>query len=86
MVKESTSTGMYEFDAGQVERLLDNQLANNDVMYSAYHDNIFGDGTSIKEDRAAANKANGKTVNESWEYMWNDDMPPNPDVVTMQTQ
>lgn len=82
MVKESTSTGVYEFDAGQVERLLDNQLANNDVMYSAYHDNIFGDGTSIKEDRAAENKANGKTVNESWEYMWNDDMPPNPDVVT----
>ena len=71
----------HEFDAGQVERLLDKQLANNDVMYSAYHDNIFGDGTSIKEDRAAANKANGKTVNESWEYMWNDDMPPNPDVV-----
>lgn len=81
MVKESTSTGVHEFDAGQVERLLDAQLANNDVMYSAYHDNIFGDGKSIKEDRAAANKANGKMVNESWEFMWNDDMPPNPDVV-----
>ena len=81
MVKQSTSTGVYEFDEGQVERLLDKQLANNDVMYSAYHDNIFGDGTSIKEDRAAANKAKGKTVNESWEYMWNDDIPPNPDVV-----
>ena len=81
MVKEGYNDGMYEFDAGQVERLLDKQLANNDVMYSAYHDNIFGDGTSIKEDRAAANKASGKTVNESWEYMWNDDIPPNPDVV-----
>ena len=81
MVKESTSSGVYEFDEGQVERLLDKQLANTDVMYSSFHDNLFGDGTSIKEDRIAKMKADGKVMNESWMWMHNDKIPPNDEAV-----
>lgn len=78
MVKEATSTGVYEFDGGQVERLLDKQLASTDVMYSAFHDNIFGEKESIKQKWDAEHK----NMNTDWQMMWNDEIPPSDDAIS----
>jgi hypothetical protein len=78
MVKEAGNTGVHEFDAGQVERLLDKQLANTDVMYSSFHDNIFGEQQSIKNIWDAEHKGS----NQDWQNMWNDEIASSDEAIT----
>jgi len=80
MVKTATQDGVYEFDEGQVERLLDKSLANTDVMYSSFHDNIFGEKQSIKEMWEA--DPDHKGSNSDWQNIWNDQLPTSDEAVT----
>ena len=80
MVKESTTSGVYEFDEGQVERLLDKSLANTDVMYSSFHDNIFGEKQSIKDMWEA--DPDHKGSNSDWQNIWNDKLPTSDEAIT----
>ena len=64
-VKEATNTGVYEFDEGETKKFINKQLANDDVMYSAFHDDIFGNGKSLAE----MWKEEHPNANTDWMYI-----------------
>ena len=78
MVKEASQTGVEKFDEEKVEKLLKRSLADSDVLYSSFHDDIFGAGSSIKEQWDASHRG----ANRDWQFMWNDQLPPSDEAIT----
>ena len=69
-VNESIKYGV-PFDEGQMERTIDQALASRNTVVSAYYDDLFGQGQSLRDKWVADTKAGGGQPVESWSQVSN---------------
>lgn len=65
-VKVAIDEGDYKFDEDEYSRMIDKVLADKDVLISAVHDDLFGQGVSIADTWRANHKGQG----DSWMNVW----------------
>ena len=65
-VKVAIDEGDHKFDEDEYSRMVDKVLADKDILISATHDDLFGQGVSIADGWRANHKGQG----DSWMDVW----------------